>query len=916
MKTLAKALLAVVLMIIGPSIASAHSVLISEMCDPHLEYTTDRFIEIYNAGAVAVDLAGWSLVAVGNGGNIFTWSLNGTIDPGDALVAGDATTVTVFQVDFPDEAWSVSNGLWNGKIGDGAKLVDATATVIDYAVVAGTAFENQDYVRNYGVVAPNTVYTPSEWTATPVEYATDASPGSHSTVPPVPGPTVSGIITDPAIPLAGLDINVQADVSDSIAAVTTVTLFWGTSSSSLPNTIVMSVLSGSTYRTDTPIPSQSEGTTVYFRIEAWSNVPAVTLTDLQSYAVPYDVTIAEIQGAAAASPYDTDTVITHGVVTGVYGSAFTLQDGTGAWNGMWAQGVQAVSVGDSLVVYGRVTESAGLGYAGNTLLADAVIAVIVPGAALPAPAVGSTTSLPAEQYEGVLVSVNDAVCTNQAAGHGEWIVNDGSGAGTVDDLACDITPTLGTTYDVTGVLTYSYSAFKLEPRDCADVVWAGDESAPVVFYASVASDTTVLVTFSEEVEETSAEMGTNYLIAGLVVRVASRDAGHPDQVLLTVSAMSVQEYVLAVDGVLDLYGNAAAGAGYTFRFVDNSAPAGYYDSAQGLAGDALKAALHNIIRNHTPSSYDYAWTAYRTTDDKPNGRVWDIYSDVPGGTAPYEYWFGVDEGGIGGQEGEGYTREHAWPKSWFGGEVSPMYSDLFALYPCDAHVNGNRGNYPYGEVGLSEWTSENGSERGVCSYPGYSGIVFEPIDAFKGDVARTYLYFSTRYYTEDAAWPGSPMTDGAELLPWAASMLLEWHAEDPVSQKEIDRNGAVYEIQQNRNPFIDHPEYAALVFTGTGVDDESSEQAFALRQNVPNPFNPVTTISFEVPEGAAAARLAVYSVSGTAVREWTWRSPAAGVQQVTWDSTDGNGRRVASGVYFYRLEVDGRSALKKMVVLK
>ena len=113
-----------------------------------LNYTTDRFIEIYNSGSDAVDLAGWSLVAVGNGGTIFTWQDALRLDrPGEALVAGDATTVTGFPVDFPDDAWSSSNGLWNGKVGDGAKLLDSAGVLIDYAVVAGTAFENADYVR-------------------------------------------------------------------------------------------------------------------------------------------------------------------------------------------------------------------------------------------------------------------------------------------------------------------------------------------------------------------------------------------------------------------------------------------------------------------------------------------------------------------------------------------------------------------------------------------------------------------------------------------------------------------------------------------------------------------------------------------------------------------------------------------------
>jgi endonuclease I len=915
MRTLAALLIATAVALSGASTGGAQSVLISEMCDPHLNYATDRFIEIYSADSDTVDLAGWSVVAVGNGGDVFTWQLSGLMAPGEALVAGDVTTVAIFQVDFPDDAWSDSDGLWNGKVGDGAKLLDASALLIDYAVVTGTAFENQDYVRNYGVAAPSTSYIPSQWTATPVELASDGSPGTHSTVPPVPGPSIANITTDPLLPVAGDDVSVTADVTDSTAAVTSVVLSWGTSPASLPNEIAMSLVAGSTCATVSAIPSQAAGTTVYFKIRAWSDAPATTLSALQSYSLPVDVTIHAIQGETSTSPYDGVLVMTHGVVTARYTSLFVIQDGSGAWNGVWAQAAAIPTVGDSVVVRGRVTESAGSGNAGNTILSDAIVVSSAPGAPLPEPVLVSTAALMAEQYEGVLVAIESAVCTNPTSGYGEWEVNDGSGPGRADDLGYDFTPILGTSYDVVGPVAYNSNHFKIEPRDEDDVAWAGDGSAPVIAHVAVMSDTTLLVTFSEGVEETSGETAENYTIPGLDVHGAALDVVDPDHALLFVSVMLPGDYTLVVSGVEDLFSNTAIDISKGFRFVENDIPAGYYASAEGLSGEALKAALHQIIRSHTAYSYDYAWTAYRTTDVTLSGKVWDMYSDIPGGTPPYEYTFGVDQGGLGTQEGEGYTREHSWPKSWFGGEVSPMYSDLFALYPTDAHVNGNRGNYPLGEVASPEWTSLNGSERGVCSSPGYSGIVFEPIDAFKGDLARTYFYMSTRYYTEDASWPGSPMTDGAELLPWAAGMLLEWHTEDPVSQKEIDRNGAVYALQHNRNPFIDRPEFAAQIFPPTGVDEELPVALFTLDQNVPNPFNPVTTISFTLPT-ATDVRLLVYDVSGRLVAELASGPFTPGRHEVRWDGRDVGGHEVGSGVYFYSIEAGSFESRRKMVVVQ
>lgn len=270
------------------------------------------------------------------------------------------------------------------------------------------------------------------------------------------------------------------------------------------------------------------------------------------------------------------------------------------------------------------------------------------------------------------------------------------------------------------------------------------------------------------------------------------------------------------------------------------APAGYYNTANGLTGTPLRLALHNIIDNHMVKSYDFLWTAFKTTDDKPNGKVWDMYSDKPSGTPSYEYTFTSDQCGNYSGEGDCYNREHSWPKSWFN-DASPMVSDMFHLYPTDGYVNGKRSNYPFGEVGSATWTSTNGSKLGNCNYPGYSGTVFEPIDEYKGDFARTYFYMSTRYYTEDGSWGSNGMVNGADLEPWAAKMLLEWHHNDPVSQKEVDRNNTVYGFQNNRNPFIDHPEWADYIWDpNVGVEEGAARLVVSV---YPNPCTVSATVA-------------------------------------------------------------------------
>jgi hypothetical protein len=206
---------------------------------------------------------------------------------------------------------------------------------------------------------------------------------------------------------------------------------------------------------------------------------------------------------------------------------------------------------------------------------------------------------------------------------------------------------------VAGPVAYISGYFKIEPRDANDVLWTGDESAPVILVVYAVSDTIVLVTFSETVEETSAETLIHYSVDQLPITDAELYDGHTDQVLLTVPSMSGGEHLLEIDGVADLYANVMTDVSSAFDYIDTSIPDGYYDSAENLIGGQLKVALHEIIDDHTVCSYDYAWTAFWTTDDKANGKVWDIYSDIPGGTPPYEYEFGVDQGGTGGAEGPG-----------------------------------------------------------------------------------------------------------------------------------------------------------------------------------------------------------------------------------------------------------------------
>jgi endonuclease I len=252
---------------------------------------------------------------------------------------------------------------------------------------------------------------------------------------------------------------------------------------------------------------------------------------------------------------------------------------------------------------------------------------------------------------------------------------------------------------------------------------------------------------------------------------------------------------------------------FSLEHVCAQIPTGYYNAAQGLQGLPLKLALHQIIKNHNSVTYASLWNHFQATDAKPNGEVWDIYSDVPNGTPPYTFTFVSNQCGTYSVEGDCYNREHSWPQSWFN-SLSVPSSDMFHIYPTDGKVNGIRSNYPYGEVATASITTLNGSMLGSSATAGYNGTVFEPIDEYKGDLARGYFYMCVRYYLEDSAWSNASnqMCNKSEIEPWGLQQLLAWHHQDTVSLKEINRNNAIYQIQNNRNPFIDNPQWADSIW--------------------------------------------------------------------------------------------------------
>ncbi|MBR8535423.1 endonuclease [Carboxylicivirga sediminis] len=237
-------------------------------------------------------------------------------------------------------------------------------------------------------------------------------------------------------------------------------------------------------------------------------------------------------------------------------------------------------------------------------------------------------------------------------------------------------------------------------------------------------------------------------------------------------------------------------------------PAGYYDNADGKTKNELKAALNTIIKGHTEYSYTSTntdtWDILKESDRDPNNADNVIY-----------FYTGRSENAA--QEynsGSGWSREHVWAKSRgdFGTTKGPG-TDCHHLRPADISVNSTRSNRAFAEGGDEVW--DNGVFTGC--YKGATDFTFEPRDAVKGDVARMIFYMVVRYEGEGDE-PDLELTE--QILPstdkqpihGVGSVLLKWHLNDPVDDFERNRNEVVYSYQGNRNPFIDHPEYAELIW--------------------------------------------------------------------------------------------------------
>lgn len=240
-----------------------------------------------------------------------------------------------------------------------------------------------------------------------------------------------------------------------------------------------------------------------------------------------------------------------------------------------------------------------------------------------------------------------------------------------------------------------------------------------------------------------------------------------------------------------------------------------YEALEGLTSKELRESLHEEIMDHTVLTYKQIRGDQAEVDVHENGKIWDMYSAYEFNLSDYCHDIDVIAG-------ECYNREHILPKSWWGYSEAneandPMYTDLHHVISTDAVANDTRSNYIYDEVKNATWTNNLGSKLGA-SMNWYNQTAFEPVDEYKGDIARVYFYMLTCYMDQNFAVNAKgkkyfSYTNGVcEFQPQALALMLKWHRQDPVSEKEVVRNAKVADLQGNVNPFVVEPDLVEYIW--------------------------------------------------------------------------------------------------------
>lgn len=354
-------------------------------------------------------------------------------------------------------------------------------------------------------------------------------------------------------------------------------------------------------------------------------------------------------------------------------------------------------------------------------------------------------------------------------------------------------------------------------------------------------------------------------------------------------------------------------------------PSGYYDSVDFTNPATVRVTVHDIIDGHTKIPYTSTatdtWNVLELADQDPNNstRIIDVYKNRT------QEKFGAGN--------NFYNREHTWPKSYgFPDDNSSNlpYSDCHMLMLCDISYNSSRSNNIYDDCasGCNSYPADDYNGEVGVNYR--NTTVWETWIGRRGDVARAQFYADVRYSGDTGVEPDLILTDNTDLIVAVSDnasvaymgvllTLIQWHYEDPVDDRERNRNDVVQSFQGNRNPFIDHPEFVAYIFEGviSGVQDglPTRGPVAVIASIYPNPFNPTTTIDFSLTR-SGPVRVEIFAIDGKLVRILLSDDRQAGDHQVRWDGMTDTGSRVPSGAYFCRVLSGVDADTRPLLLLK
>lgn len=344
----------------------------------------------------------------------------------------------------------------------------------------------------------------------------------------------------------------------------------------------------------------------------------------------------------------------------------------------------------------------------------------------------------------------------------------------------------------------------------------------------------------------------------------------------------------------------------TYNIVTPTIPTGYYDSLEGLSGNALKQAVQDIIAAPTVRLHSYAdiWDIIRTADQNPenSNQIWDMYLEIPMakldqqttssivGKWNREHIFCQSRGGFEVANGDTADGIGVW-NSTSAASVVDGVSDAHHIRAENGQENSSRNNKNYGTVNSS------------TVYAGPSGTQ----GSWRGDVARALFYMAVRF-------DGLNVVNGdpSEYLPSTSiasgnigdlATLLVWNHSDPRDDFEMNRNNYIYTWQMNRNPFIDYPLLVDYIFGANFGQPWSS--SLSIQNPIENKVAvyPNPTTDYIIVAGLEGnSKVEIYTITGQIVQSQNFENEI----RINID--------LNAGMYLVKVSNGFQSTTKKIIV--